>query len=360
MKKRLLMLLLSGLLLSGCAVKDTNFKIENGWENSGQDEDTAPAQKPQESKGLTFLSKSNGTCYVVDMGSCKDLDLVIPEVSPSGDKVVGIWSMIGNGVKVRSVWIPESVTEIRAYAFQNFTALESVYISNGVTHIRNRAFYNCSSLKQITLPSTLSYLGEEVFSKCAQLEEIILPEGVTYIDRCTFSDCSSLKRVYFPKALTYIGDEAFKNCISLEEIRIPQNVVVIGENAFLGFRGSVIEVDEENRVYQSGGNCLIETASQRLILGCKTSVIPHSGVHIIATNAFHDCTNEIIIPGNINKLEKHAIYVSYAVPIKICYEGTVSEWNYKYLQMSAIYFAGNNYAKVECFDGQATVPLIVD
>ena len=73
---------------------------------------------------------------------------------------------------------------------------------------------------------------------------------------------------------------------------IPDSVTSIGSKAFSGCKGltSVI-VDEGNTKYHSAGNCLIETATKTLILGCKTSVIPTDGsVTSIGYSAFGGCT----------------------------------------------------------------------
>ena len=39
---------------------------------------------------LTFTSNGDGTCYVESIGTCTDTDVVIPSVSPDGDRVTGI------------------------------------------------------------------------------------------------------------------------------------------------------------------------------------------------------------------------------------------------------------------------------
>ena len=42
------------------------------------------------SEGLEFTSNGDGTCYVAGIGECTDTDIVIPEVSPTGDVVIAI------------------------------------------------------------------------------------------------------------------------------------------------------------------------------------------------------------------------------------------------------------------------------
>ena len=53
-----------------------------------------------------------------------------------------------------------------------------------------------------------------------------------------------------------------------------------------------IEVNSGNKVYDSRNNCnaIIETATNKLILGCKSTIIPNS-VTSIGYYAFYGCIN---------------------------------------------------------------------
>ena len=70
-----------------------------------------------------------------------------------------------------------------------------------------------------------------------------------------------------------------------------------------------IIVDEANPVYDSRNNCnaIIETASQKLVAGCRTTVIPDD-VLIIGDEAFAGCwlLRSIDIPANVIQIGKLA------------------------------------------------------
>ena len=79
------------------------------------------------SSGLEFDSNGDGTCYVVGMGDCTDVELVIPAVSPDGDTVIGIDSSAFAGEPIISISLPITIEEIGRRAFNNCTDLTDVY-----------------------------------------------------------------------------------------------------------------------------------------------------------------------------------------------------------------------------------------
>ena len=105
-------------------------------------------------------------------------------------------------------------------------------------------------------------------------------------------------------------------------------MTAIGKRAFPeGISLSTITVDPNNTVYHSSGNCLIETASKTLLVGCKNSKIPADGsVTTIGSYAFYDCFffNPIIIPKSITIIDDYAFY-NYDYP-SVFYTGTAAEW----------------------------------
>lgn len=86
------------------AEKNTGSSVNNNTEDSGK----KPTENIVPSVGLAFKSNGNGTCSVSGMGSCKDKQIVIPSVSPDGDKVTGITSAAFWGCsEVISVMVPD-------------------------------------------------------------------------------------------------------------------------------------------------------------------------------------------------------------------------------------------------------------
>ena len=265
------------------------------------------------------------------------------------DSVKYIYSNAFYGcTSLTSITIPDSVTSIGSYAFYNCTSLKSVYITdieawlnisfsewsstpccygadlylNGellttveipdsITKI-GYAFSGCTSLASIEIPDSVTSIGSEAFSCCTSLESITIGDSVTSIGNSAFYNCTSLESVEIPDSVTSIGGYTFYNCTSLKSITIPDSVTSIGDYAFRDCTSlESITVDEGNTKYHSKNNCLIETESKTLILGCKNSIIPTDGsVTSIGNGAFYGCTSlaSIEIPDSVTSIGNGAFY----------------------------------------------------
>ncbi len=110
----------------------------------------------------------------------------------------------------------------------------SYVIPNSVTRILDFAFNNCSNLTNISIPNSVIFIGKYSFSLCSGLTSVSIPNSVTSIGSYAFYDCKNLTAIAIPNTVTSIGSYAFYNCRSLTAIVIPNSVTSIGGNAFYG------------------------------------------------------------------------------------------------------------------------------
>ena len=116
------------------------------------------------------------------------------------------------------VSIPDSVTRIGSYAFDECESLTSIIIPDSVTKIGFAAFFNCKSLKSVSIPDLIPNIGNFTFSNCKSLTSISIPDSVAYIGYSAFYNCESLISISVPNSVTYIGGYAFDGCTSLKSV----------------------------------------------------------------------------------------------------------------------------------------------
>ena len=123
-----------------------------------------------------------------------------------------------NNELVTELEIPNTITEIKDYAFYGCDSLTSIVIPDSVTSIDRDAFAYCSSLTSITMGNGVTSIGDDAFSGCGKLTSIEIPDSVTSIGNGAFYNCSSLTNIEIPDSVTSIGKEAFYGCESLTSI----------------------------------------------------------------------------------------------------------------------------------------------
>lgn len=162
-----------------------------------------------------------------------------------------------------------------------------------------------------TVPWSKNKIGEVVFNK---ITKVVVEEGVTHIGNLSLSTLgyynSNDVEIQFdlPSTLLSIGKDAFANSYGLRSLEIPAAVNKIGSSIHRNCVNlSSITVAEGNTAYKAIDNCLLKADCQRLILGCKNSIIPDNVV-IIDNSAFrgHSGLKEITLPRTLNTIALYA------------------------------------------------------
>ena len=201
------------------------------------------------------------------------------------------------------------VSILGSHLFNNAKFIESVVIPDSVTNIEQYAFIECYRLKEVKLSKNLIKIGDSAFYGIP-VESIVIPGSTQSIGSSAFDSCVFLKKLTIEDGVEEIDTAAFNYCPKLEEINIPKSVVNIRFGAFT-YISSVekITVDPKNKIYDSRNNCnaIIETETNKLIVGCKNTVIPED-VESIENCAFmgNYLLTKINIPDTVKSIGNRA------------------------------------------------------
>lgn len=190
-------------------------------------------------------------------------------------------------------------------------ALESVKLPEGLEKLPIWFFMGCDLLKEVVLPNSLKDIGYCAFDRCKSLEELILPESLEKMDCDAIMDCDNLKKIYIPSKLTNFYEPQTgvdgEGHIVTRTVEAPLEDY-ISERSFTTFPNlEEIVVSDDNPLYYSKNNCMINKETQHLVLGCNKSVIP-SDVKSIGTKAFYNlnANASINIPSTVERIDENA------------------------------------------------------
>jgi hypothetical protein len=186
---------------------------------------------------------------VFEEDETKNTDLTISSSSGSGG------AAFGNCGSLKSVELPNRLTEIQNYAFNNDTALETVSFGSKLAKIGFKSFDGCTSLKSITLPDTVQTIGENAFNGCTSLAEVTLNEGLIDIGASAFSEAAFGRKevngsvtygtLTIPGTVQSIGKAAFYNCEYLSKVVFEDNPET----------NTVLTISSSNFSYAAFGEC---------------------------------------------------------------------------------------------------------
>ena len=198
--------------------------------------------------------------------------------------------------------------------------------------------YNQDVSGAVVIPETVEYEGEaytvvalkeHAFYANRNITSVAIPNTVTEVSYGVFDDCTGLLQVNIPASVTSFGTD-FAGCVSL----------------------STVNVDRGNPVYDSRSYCnaVIETATNTLIAGCYTTVIPE-GITTIGERAFYNNTSltSIKLPESLVSIEENAFYscglTEVVIPDNVEVLG-MSAFNRNYATLGII---GRKVSKIRSF-----------
>jgi len=208
-----------------------------------------------------------------------------------------------NGVEVKEIVVPDTVTAIGFGAFNHVSTLEKITLSKNLQEIGSYAFYECKSLKEIEIPDRVISLGNSVFMHCTSMTKVTLSKGIENISDKAFSHCYQLNDINLVEGLKTIGEGAFAGC-KFTSLSFPTTLTNIKNNAF--YKNINLK-----SVDFSEGNAYIGDFA---FSSCRalTSAAISSTITNIGTGSFAGCVNlnniEISPNNKAYKVKYNAIY----------------------------------------------------
>ena len=162
------------------------------------------------------------------------------------DSVTSIGEYAFNNSGVLKITIPQAVSVIEQEAF-SFSALETLNIYSTNLSVKQYAFKG-SCLNEVNTNSIESWCGYSFFNSSSNpiyvshnlylngelITNLIIPEGVTRVESVAFYSCENIKTISFPNTFQSIGSSAYRRCKELKSNNIPATIDSISSGAFLG------------------------------------------------------------------------------------------------------------------------------
>ncbi len=216
----------------------------------------------------TYTDNGDGTCTITSYTGTES-NVVIPSKL--------------DGLQVTKISNYEATYE---GAFANNTTVRSVVIPEGVTEIDDWTFSGCSSLTSVTLPESLQIIGEAAFSWC-NLENVVLPDGLNTIENQAFNENTGLTEVDLPASLTNLAGSAFVDC----------NL-------------TLVTLEESNTVYKTENNVVYTKDGTTLVMfpcGVTGTYTVQEGVTAIGDQAFQFAKlEEVTLPSSVKSIGGHS------------------------------------------------------
>ena len=282
------------------------------------------AQTLPETHSEIFVNGASG-----DYSTLERATLHVPEEALETYKSTAPWNEFGNIVAIAkyaedveignltyNINTDSLTAEVSGYVTEPTGELvipESVMYEGAVckvTAIGSDAFNRCSGITSVVIPNSVATIGKQAFVWCTGLSSLSIPNSVTTIEYGAFDGCNGLTSLTIPNGVTTIGSYAFAKCSGLTSVVIPESVDSMGIGVFSSCSGlETISVDNNNPKYDSRNDCnvIVETSTNTLIAGSKSTVIPND-VEAIGNDAFQGCVNltTIEIPESVREIRDFA------------------------------------------------------
>lgn len=210
--------------------------------------------------------------------------------------------------------VPDTVVEIKGYAFSRVPMLENVTFGENVKSIGDECFFNCPNLTNVYFNDVLEYIGGGAFQHCTKINEFVLPSTISKIRPLAFWDTGYYNtRSNWEDDLLYIGEylitgeyyPASDECedpvekFAIGDIVIKDGTVLVASDAFSWFA-----YDPE--IYSVTFPLTMRFINEYAFYGCNqlVKVELDGNMEWIDDYAFYNCKNlaDVVLGDNIKRI----------------------------------------------------------
>lgn len=274
-------------------------------------------------RGCTSLTKATLSTEIGSIGMYAFINCTSLSEINLPNKLILIGQSAFANTALKKIQLPQSLTEIKAYAFQDCKDLESINFPPNVTDIYSYTFQNCKKLKDIVLPSGLMTIQNYAFDGCSSLGKITIPGGVQTINEGAFQN-SGLTEVILSDGVVSLSNNSFNGCNLLKTVTFPPSMKTIGGFSNTGVKNILFAEGAAPEAISEGAfaNCdslltvtlpnTIKKIGKKAFYSCDTlqSITLPNAIDSILTSTFSYCRSlkSIIIPEGVKGIQETAFF----------------------------------------------------
>ena len=217
---------------------------------------------------------------------------------------------IGNAT---TVTIPNTITHINEYAFNDCDSLTSIVIPDNVTSMGRSTFENSSNLTSVTIGSGLTEIPMFAFQHCINIESIVIPNTVITIDTQAFSDCKNARSITIGSGATSIQSRAFSYCYVTSFTN--NSSLNASSNDYWG--ATVCDAITEDGLCVNNNNTIID-----YIGTATTLVIPNNITTIAQKGLYGKNLVHVTIPASVTSIGQYGLRSCMDLESITCYATT--------------------------------------
>lgn len=240
-----------------------------------------------------------GLKYVSGFNSTKITNVIFPstlEAIGSGYDADSEYVNIGGGSQgeyfgafysckslMCEITFPESLKKIGDNAFANSAIKGNLVFPHDLEHLGESAFNQCSDLSgSLVIPNGITKIHKYTFQNCGFTGTLTLPEALVEIQSAAFNNTNLKGELHIPESVQIIGDSAFSGTLFNGTLILPSELISLGSGVFRGCwrLSGVVEIPKN-----------IVAVSSGLFSGCTglEGVKFHKDVEVIESSAFENC-----------------------------------------------------------------------